>query len=121
MARAAEPRGVGGWLLLLILWLVLFGTLRSFLINVGGLLALEVDHPALKHHRKTSVAFAATALWITGPGALLGYLTVGWIVLDRMTTASPTAVVLSITASCLFAAAWTVYLKRSRRVALTYS
>jgi Protein of unknown function (DUF2569) len=153
MADGVEPRGVSGWLLLLILWLMLLGPLRSFWVNVGWLLTSEVDQPALasnadwliykrwtwivwlvsagiaigagyrlwKHHRKTSVEFAVIALWTAGPGALLGYLAVSWLVYGRMTTASPTALVLGATVSCLFAAAWTVYLKRSRRIALTYS
>ncbi|MEY2919264.1 MAG: hypothetical protein RL261_569 [Pseudomonadota bacterium] len=139
--------------MVLILWLVILGPLRSFWINVGGLLNSEFDQPALassadwltykrwtwivwlfsagiaisagyrlwRHHRKTSVGFAMLALWAAGPGALLGYLAVTALVYGRMTTASPTALILGATASCLFAAAWTVYLKRSRRIALTYS
>jgi hypothetical protein len=153
MTDGVEPRGVSGWLLLLILWLMLLGPLRSFWVNLGGLMTSEVDQPALaanadwliykrwtwivwlvsagiafaagyrlwKHHRKTSVDLAVIALWTAGPGALLGYLTVGWLVYGRLTTANPTALVLGATVSCLFAAAWTVYLKRSRRIALTYS
>ena len=153
MSNDTQPRGVGGWLMVLILWLMLLGPLRSFWINVGGLLNSEFDQPALassadwltykrwtwivwlvssgiaisagyrlwRHHRKTSVGFAVIALWAAGPGALLGYLAVTALVYGHMTTASPTALILGATISCLFAAAWTVYLKRSRRIALTYS
>jgi hypothetical protein len=137
MTDGVEPRGVSGWLLLLILWLMLLGPLRSFWVNLGGLMTSEVDQPALaanadwliykrwtwivwlvsagiaiaagyrlwKHHRKTSVDLAVIALWTAGPGALLGYLTVGWLVYGRLTTANPTALVLGATVSCLFAAA----------------
>lgn len=153
MSNETQPRGVGGWLMVLVLWLMLLGPLRSFWINVGGLLNTEIDQPALassadwlaykrwtwivwlvsagiaifagyrlwRHHRKSSVSFAVIALWAAGPGALLGYLAVTALVYGRMTTASPTALILGATVSCLFAAVWTIYLKRSRRIALTYS
>lgn len=148
-APRRNPSGIGGWLALLILWMVVLrpvGGLQlwrqmhaaassnpsvvaesTWLVNTSifwfiflGVAALSI-HGGLRLWRdrtSSAVRSAIVILWITSPVATAALL-IAESYLGGDTTIYGAASTLAI--NIAVAAAWTAYLKQSRRVKSTYA
>lgn len=149
MGTRAEPVGIGGWLALLIVWMVVFRPVAgvymltqlqanslanpvildnsNWLINTSTfwivflvVVSLSI-YAGLRLWRDRSPAAVRTAiavLWIYAPVATVDLLIARAFLEGRVTWANA---VVQIVINLAIAAAWTAYLKRSRRVRNTYS
>jgi hypothetical protein len=70
--------------------------------------------------RPSSPMLATAALWIAGPGALIGSLLVGVRIYGQATNTKPEYAFAGLAVSAAFAVVWSIYLRRSKRVRLTY-
>ena len=147
-SRRAEPAGIGGWLALLIVWMVLLRPVAgvymlnqlqatslanpiilensSWLINTSTfwmvflLVAALSIYGGLRLWRDRTAASVRTViviLWIFSPIAAVDLLIARAFLEGRVTLANATTTVVM---NLAVAAAWTIYLKRSRRVRNTY-
>jgi hypothetical protein len=133
---AREPRGIGGWLLVLSLLLLVWGPVSSALIASNALPALPVRGPslavavvaltlvtafgvaagmALLARRGPAVAMAKTALILSAALDVVIYTT-SYFPSNRMPGDAP----FYIGASLIYHGAWLAYLLVSRRVRNTY-
>lgn len=133
---ARQPRGVGGWLLVLTALLLVWRPVNAALVASGALAALSVRGPslplalialtivtsfgvaagiALASRRGPAVTMAQAALLLSAGMDLVVYLS-PYFPSNRM----PTDVPLYVGASLLYHGVWLAYLARSRRVRHTY-
>src|SRR5262245_48029674 len=134
---AAEPQGIGGWLLVLCLLLLVWRPVRSALVASNALSAFSVRGPslvvalvalvlvtsfgvaagiALLTTRGPAVAMAKAALVLSAALDFVIYTT-SYFPSNRM----PGDAALYVAASPAYHAAWLTYLFRSRRVRNVYS
>ena len=133
---AAEPQGIGGWLLVLCLLLLVWGPVRSALVASNALSAFTVRGPslavalvalvlvtscgvaagiALLSKRGPAVALSKTALMLSATLDVVIYTT-SYFPSNRMPGDAP----LYVAGSLGYHAVWLAYLFRSRRVRNTF-
>ena len=133
---ARRPRGIGGWLLLLCLLLLVWGPVRGALVGSNALSVLSVRGPslaialaaltlvtafgvgagiALLSRHAPAVWMARTALCLSAGMDLVIYLT-PYFPSNRMPGDAP----LYVAASLTYHGAWLAYLFRSKRVRNTF-
>ena len=133
---ARQPRGVGGWLLVLVLLLLVWRPIESALVAASALAALSVRGPslplalvaltivtscgiaagiALAARRGPAVTMAAAALVLSAAMDLVTYLS-SYLPSNRMPGDAP----FYVAASAIYHGAWLAYLVRSSRVRNTY-
>jgi hypothetical protein len=133
---AREPRGIGGWLLVLTLLLLVWGPVSSALVASNALPALPVRGPALAvalvvltlvtafgvaagmallARRGPAVAMAKTALILSAALDVVIYTT-SYFPSNRMPGDAP----FYVGASLIYHGAWLAYVLVSRRVRNTY-
>ncbi len=132
----AEPRGVGGWLLILCILLTVWGPLELSVVAASALRALPVRGPslgallvlrvavaavglaaglALFARRGHALALARTALVMSGVADVFVYLT-PYFPNNRM----PGDDVFYVIGAVLYSTVWLAYLARSTRVRNTF-
>lgn len=133
---ARQPRGVGGWLLVLCLLLLVWGPVRSALVVGRALSALSVRGPslavalvaltlvtslgvgagiALLSRHRPALTMAIAALLLSAVMDLVIYLS-SYFPSNRMPGDAP----LYVAASLAYHGIWLAYLFRSKRVKNTY-
>jgi hypothetical protein len=136
MNDTAQPSGVGGWLIVLCLWLLAWEPANAGLVAATALTALPVRGPslaiglialtlvtafgvaagiALLSRRGPAVRMASAALVLSAAMDLVIYLS-PYFPSNRMPDDTPIYVGISL----LYHGAWLAYLQRSRRVRNTY-
>jgi hypothetical protein len=133
---AREPHGIGGWLLVLCLWQLVWAPVRSAFVASSALAALSVRGPSLAAALValvlvTSFGVAAGIALLTkrGPAVEMGkaalmlsavldvvIYTTSYFPSNRMPGDAP----FYVAASLIYHAAWLSYLFRSRRVRNTF-
>ncbi len=133
---ARQPRGVGGWLLVLVLLLLVWRPIESALVAASALSALSVRGPslplalvaltlvtscgiaagiALVARRGPAVMMATAALLLSAALDLVIYLS-SYLPSNRIPGDEP----LYVAGSVIYHGIWLAYLARSRRVRNTY-
>lgn len=140
---AGAPRGVGGWLALLVFWFILVlpagvalmtsESWRSALVGsvpwmenprthfyalTAAALSLVAGLGLLRGRRWASVELARVILWITGP--IAAGMLLPEVAADPSTPVATEWLIAIWLGTVAWSSIWTAYLHRSRRVANTY-